>query len=610
MAYYDGYLNFNTKIDDSGMLTGLKKLRSLASNGGVAVGAALTTGIAASVKSGMEFESAFAGVRKTVDATEAQLASMRKEILDMSNEIPIAATEIAGIAEAAGQLGIKTENIASFTRTMADLGVATNMTSEQAATSLARMANITQMPQENFDRLGSSVVALGNNLATTESEVVDMALRLAGTGKQIGMSEANIVSFAGALSSVGISAEAGGTAFSKLMADMQLATATGNEDLQKFAAVADVSATEFQKAFQQDAAGAIISFIKGLSRAEQKGTTAIQILDDMGISEIRLRDSLLRAAGASDVFSDALQIGNKAWEENTALSKEAEQRYDTVDSKLQLLKNGLVNMGIAVYDGIQEPFKRSIETATTQINELTNSISDGELQGAVADIGELFGGLVSGAVEITETALPAVIHLTSAIGEHSGVILTAVGAVVGYKAAFLGLAATQEIITWGESVTETITAIKDAKMLGITYSTLYQAAILKDEAALKMCNAAGLTDITVKGGQVTATNAATGATLVFNEALMANPAGLVIGAIGLLVGGLITYAAVSDNASSSTRRLSKELDSMAESYESAKKSAEDSTQSDLAKLKIISDTIPRLEELANKTNRTAEENRE
>src|SRR5690606_25734010 len=156
----------------------------------------------------------FAGVRKTVDATEAEFAELEKGIRDMAKEIPAAATEIAAVAEAAGQLGIQKNAILGFTRTMVDLGVATNMTSDQAATALARLANITQMSQQEFDRLGSAIVALGNNLATTESEIVEMGLRIAGAGAQIGLTEAQILGFAAALSSVGIEAEAGGTAIS------------------------------------------------------------------------------------------------------------------------------------------------------------------------------------------------------------------------------------------------------------------------------------------------------------------------------------------------------------------------------------------------------------
>lgn len=173
------------------------------------VTAPIVAGGVAVFKAASDYESAFAGVRKTVDATEEQFKTLSDGIREMAKELPASANEIAGIAEVAGQLGIKTEDILKFTRTMADLGVATNMSSEEAATALARLANITQMPMDQIDRLGSTVVDLGNNLATTEAEIVEMGLRLAGAGKQVGMTEAQILAFSGALSSVGVNAEAG-----------------------------------------------------------------------------------------------------------------------------------------------------------------------------------------------------------------------------------------------------------------------------------------------------------------------------------------------------------------------------------------------------------------
>src|SRR5699024_6193027 len=146
------------------------------------------------------------------------------------------------------------------------------------------------MSQKDFDRLGSVVVDLGNNLATTESEIVNMAMRLAGAGSQIGLTEAQIMSFSGALSSVGIEEEAGGSAFSKVMVNMELATERGGKELESFAKVAQMSSSDFKKAFEQDASKAILSFIEGLGKAEEQGTSAITILDEMGITEVRMRD--------------------------------------------------------------------------------------------------------------------------------------------------------------------------------------------------------------------------------------------------------------------------------------------------------------------------------
>lgn len=335
--------NFQKKLEKTG-----KNLEKVGKNLSKYVTAPIVAMGTLSTKAAIDFESAFAGVRKTVDASEKEFAALEKGIRDMSKEIPASATAIAGVAEAAGQLGIETENILKFTRVMIDLGEATNLSAEEAATTLARFANITQMSQKDFDRLGSTIVELGNNLATTEAEIAAMALRLAGAGSQVGLTEAQIMSFAAALSSVGIEAEAGGSAFSRVMVDMQLAVETNSERLKKFAEVAGMSADEFRRAFQEDAAGAIIAFIKGLGTAEERGLSAIKVLDDMGISEIRLRDALLRAAGASSVFTDALKMGTKAWDENTALTKEAEQRYQTTASQLQIAKNHLQDAAITI----------------------------------------------------------------------------------------------------------------------------------------------------------------------------------------------------------------------------------------------------------------------
>lgn len=325
-------------------------------------------------KASTDFETAFTGVKKTVDATEEELAQFSKGIRDMAKEIPAAATAIAGVAEAAGQLGIKNEAIMGFTRTMTDMGVATNMSSDQAATALARLANITQMPQSQFDRLGATIVDLGNNLATTESEIVEMALRLAGAGHQIDMTEAQILSFAGSLSSVGIEAEAGGSAFSRVMIDMAMAAQVGGKALDNFAIVAGMSSAQFKETFQRDAAGALVAFIEGLGKMSAAGENTFLMLDKLGLSEIRVRDSLLRASGAGDLFRNSLEVGTKAWDENIALTKEAETRYETTASKMQILKNKLndsaITMGdalvpalLAVFEGLQPLIDKIAETA-------------------------------------------------------------------------------------------------------------------------------------------------------------------------------------------------------------------------------------------------------
>ncbi|MCR1933521.1 phage tail tape measure protein [Clostridium tepidum] len=398
----DGRIIIDTQIDSRGAEKGINELSGIANKGLKGIGTAITgVGVAMgsmgtfAIKAGIDFESAFTGVKKTVDGTDAQFAQLEKAIRNMAKSMPESASEIARVAEAAGQLGIKVENIEGFTKSMVMLGDSTNMSSEEAATALARLANITQMPQTEFSRLGSVIVALGNNLATTESEITAMGLRLAGAGHQVGMSEAQILSFAGALSSVGIEAEAGGSAFSKVMVDMQLAVEKGGEGLNQFAKVAGMSSSEFQKAFKEDAAGAIIAFIQGLGKCQESGQSAINVLDNMGITEVRMRDALLRAAGAGNVFTDALKLGTKAWDENTALTKEAETRYATMESQLKILKNTLVDLGISFYKEVNSPMAEIVKTANEMIQQLSQAFESGGITTLVTELGNVFATIIT-----------------------------------------------------------------------------------------------------------------------------------------------------------------------------------------------------------------------
>lgn len=352
--------------------------------------AAIATG---AVNSAKEFETAFTGVEKTVDGTKQQIANLKQGIKDMAEEIPSSTTEISAVAEAAGQLGIQTDNILSFSKAMIDLGNSTNLTADEAASQLAKFANITQMSQKDFDKLGSSIVDLGNNFATTEADIVNMAMRLAGAGHQVGMSEGQILGLATALSSVGIEAEMGGSAISKAMVkmqnaveqsgdklnnvlsqtgmslrDLELLSANNSKDfkdlcqsigmtstevkqlitagtnLEDFAAVSGMTAEQFKKAWKEDAASALSEFIKGLGHAQDKGESAITMLSEMGLTEVRLRDSLLRAANAGNLFNNALETGTKSWNENVALTNEANKRYQTLDSRLKMTTNKINNM--------------------------------------------------------------------------------------------------------------------------------------------------------------------------------------------------------------------------------------------------------------------------
>jgi len=344
-----------------------KRMRTV---GLVMVGAVAAIG-GASLKMAVDFETAFAGVRKTVDATEEEFAGLDAELKAMTKELPVTYTELARIAEAAGQLGIAKGDIIDFTNVIAKLGMATNMTGEEAATSLARFMNITGMATSDIEKLASVIVDLGNNSATTEAEIVDMAMRLAGAGTTIGMSETQIMAFAAALSSMGLRSEAGGTAFSKTMLEMNSAVAGGGDALMAFVSTAGMATSEFSTLFKEDATGAVVSFIEGLGRMKSAGEDITPVLDEVGLSGIRVVDTLLRASGNMELLTDAQNLAMEAWKENAALQEEAAKRIETTASKMQILKNEVALTQAALGEALLPILKRVMDALIPIINKMT-----------------------------------------------------------------------------------------------------------------------------------------------------------------------------------------------------------------------------------------------
>lgn len=385
---------------------------------GLSIGAAAVLGYTA--KEAITFESAWVGVTKTVEGTDEELENLKQGLLDLSQETASSAVDIAAVAESAGQLGIKTEDVLDFTKTMVMLGDTTNLSANEAAIALAKFANVTQMSANDYGKLGSTIVDLGNNFATTEEDIVEMATRLASTGEITGLSESQILALATTLSSLGIEAEAGGTSISKLLKkvytvdagfdnakkavdstgmslrDLQLLQANNNTEfrkladglgytsselkgymnnvdtLNKFADTAGISAEEFRKAYAENAVGAISLFIKGLGDTERTGKNAVEILNEMGLTEVRLSNSILAMASSGDVMTSAVQTASDAWGENSALTKEAEKRYATTESQIIQLKNTITELCVVLGETLLPKIQSTVDKLKEMVEAFQN----------------------------------------------------------------------------------------------------------------------------------------------------------------------------------------------------------------------------------------------
>jgi TP901 family phage tail tape measure protein len=356
--------------------------------GMVIFGAAVVAGLGVAAKAAIDWESAWAGVRKTVEGSPEQLAEVEQGLRDLATTLPATHGEIAAVAEAAGQLGVATPDIVRFTETMVNLGETTNLTAGEAATAIAQLMNVMQTAPQDVGRLGAALVELGNNGASTERDIIEMAQRIAGAGAIIGLSEADVLALSNALASVGIEAEAGGSAISTAMIKMASAVAEGGESVQSFARVAGMSAQEFTQAFEEDPARAIQAFVQGLGQIDAAGGNVFATLDELGLGSIRTRDSLLRLAGAGDLLGKSLDDGARAWEENTALIEEAEKRYDTAEAKIQIARNTLVDLAIDV-GGVLLPAIAGLAEGVADVARFF-----GDLPGPVKTIATILAGLV------------------------------------------------------------------------------------------------------------------------------------------------------------------------------------------------------------------------
>lgn len=409
-----------------------------------------------------DYESAFAGVRKTTEATEEEYQALYDGMLQLSEtETSVGFVDLAGIMEMAGQLGVAEEELLGFTKTYADLQESTNIQGGEGAADLQRFLNLTEQSTQNVARVGGVIVELGNNFATTESEILAMATRMASTGDLAGFTSTEILALSAALSSAGINAEAGGSAAGKLMKSMQLAAELGADaydllggtygnavdfsyfisskenllgvaqelgvttdyveqlgqswlDMEKFAQVSGKTADQFRMDWANNPAQGMLDFFVGLGNLDASGQqSALSMLNEMGITEIRLSNLVAAMAGNSDLYSQALQMAYDAYMQDVdvnALAVEAGKRYSTQESQNAMLENKLQNTMADFGDNLVTAFQPALDCVNGLL-ESFNALSETD-QTKVLE--------VLGALALTGPLLTGVGKTVEAVGKISG----------------------------------------------------------------------------------------------------------------------------------------------------------------------------------------------
>lgn len=369
----------------------------------------VTTGLAvagaASVVAATEIDSSLTSVKKTVEGTEEQYQALKEAAIEFSQTNAVSASQILDIQALGAQLGFAIDELDEFAEVVSGLSIATNMDAETAATEMAQFANITKMAHDDIDNYGSAIVGLGNSFATTESDISAMAMRLAASGTQVGLSQADILGLATALSSMGVEAEAGGTAISTIMAQIDKDIALNAESVETWANTAGMSAQQFADAWKSNPVEALTALLSNMEAATAEGGNMSVMLDELGIDSVRQLDIMKRLAGNSSVVTDAVAKANSAWEENIALQREVDNRNESLAAKFEIIKNRIVAIAEDVGGPLADALLDSVDAAEPLIQALADGAQsfadmDEESQRMLLSVGALamaFGPVTTGA---------------------------------------------------------------------------------------------------------------------------------------------------------------------------------------------------------------------
>lgn len=391
------------------------------------------------VKTAMDTEEAFAGVEKAIGGTAEEMAAIQDSIVDMSKRKPFDVTEIAEVVQTAGQLGVARDNIISFAEAVLDLGaVSSDLDAATAAEQMAKYFNIAGLDtsEENVRAFTSTVFELGNTTATTEGELLEMSMRIAAAGHQVGMTDADILGIAATLSSVGLEAQAGGSAISKLLSRIDVAVATGSAEIKDFAKIAGMSVDDFVAVWQDAPITVLGNFINGLAQMSDEGISSIAVLEDMGLNELRLRDTILRTVNANDLFNETMAASNKEWKSANSLSNSAAKRYDTTKNKLKLLLNNLKAVALQFADAIMPTLDKWIE----KIGEWVEKF-EGMSDGAKASLTKFaaISALIGPALKLFGGGILTIGKGVSAFGKFASAVADAGGGLAGLSKASHGI---------------------------------------------------------------------------------------------------------------------------------------------------------------------------
>ncbi len=332
----------------------------------VALGAVMI----APLKAAIGFESAMADVRKVVNFKEPDgLKKMGLTIKLMTREIPLAASELAQITAAGGQLGIKAIDLPKFTETVAKMATAYDMLPDEAGDAMAKLANIYKLPISGLSSLGDAINHLSDNTAAKAPQIVNVLKRVGGNARQFGLTAVQAGALGGAFIALGKPAEKASTAINAMLMKMQTATKQGG----KFKSALEemgTSADELETSIADNAQGALTGFLKTLSKIEK--SERVKILSDL--FGLEYSDDISLLVGSLGEYEKSLGLVADKQKYAGSMTREFNIRAKTTGNQLVLFKSSVNELGINIGTVLLPPLRAItsvLRGGTTIVADLT-----------------------------------------------------------------------------------------------------------------------------------------------------------------------------------------------------------------------------------------------
>ena len=321
--------------------------------------AALMAGGTAAIAFNTQFDKSFSSVRRTTLATGSTLSDLRSELVGLSTEMPTSFDSISQIATIGAQLGVATGDLTNFTELVSQFSATTNVSVDETAKGLGRLAQLTKTAGYEYENLGSSIYQVGITSVATEKEILDMASEIATSGNLAGFANYQIVALAGALASLGVQPEAARGSLMRIFNTIETGATEGGKKLDELASISGMTAQKFAETWGSDAQAAFTAFVNGLGKIQREGGNTNSTLKDLGISAVRDIRTLEILANNTGVYANALRESESAYASGTALQEGYAIQMQNLADKLTILGNTLK----AIADSVGQAFGPTLMSA-------------------------------------------------------------------------------------------------------------------------------------------------------------------------------------------------------------------------------------------------------